>query len=866
MATNRVINGVTYVIPDQNDNFLWGTGLSGWVGAVTNGALFKSGGTFTLTSDVNFGTSFGLISLYYKSASANLANSGNVRLSNSDTIVWAGTSGGLDVGLTEGGNKVESNTGFSAGNSKITNLATPTLGTDAVTKAYVDAGTANTANIINILNYGADPTGVLDSTAAIQHAANDAGNSSTYIYAPRGTYKISSTIQNYVANWLGLIGESLGATIFNGASLTTNAFTITNAAVGFTAGAHTVQGPGQSGNLVSGWAFVSQGTGIADALNLYDIEAVGFADTSFFFNNPITSTFHRLRAQNWGQYGFRVVPHSGGIDGGTSTSWVNCYANGGLAANSGAGYYMNAHTYFTMTGCACDSTANSYYFKGTSGGAIIGCGNEANITTANSKGISVTFDGTSAMTLISHRTYNLPSTDSIMVNLLGADKTTLIDCVYTPNGVAPNNEVVVNAGSDNEIRNTRSSGKTGNRATVSDAGANTFVSWGTQVFSQLGLNTTAANLDPQIIFANTQQSPAGNQTGYVIRRLSSLGGNGSLIIGNTNGGELVVVQDNSNVGTPTFVQFIDPLNSTNGRIAFGTAGSTLDYNGFNPGYFTFSKPLAKLNVGSSIVGATVGAANLQGTVQTTPIGGLLQILAPTANVAQVATVGCNISSNNATAAVAQTYYVGINQASGNFIVYNALTTNTCISIANNANVTIFGANTTISGTIAATQSPLNNTQTQVVTGLSSRLTANTSRFNTAVMANEANLTITLNETGTYALMGWFTFTPSGNANGSAGINIDLAGGSATINALAISGTGFIAGSATATPTQFSSSGGAIGPADFPISNAANDWVSLCGTVTVNSAGTFIPRYSQHFASVNATVLLTGSWMQLTKIS
>ena len=145
MATTRTINGTGYVIPDQGDSFSnWGGDISAWIGAVTNGGLFTQGGNFTLTNDVNFGPNYGLVSIYFKSRTAGIANTGVLQLANSDDIVWAGTGAQGDVSLTvDDNNYLVSNTGFNADSNKIINLATPTTGTDAVNKAYVDANVAN---------------------------------------------------------------------------------------------------------------------------------------------------------------------------------------------------------------------------------------------------------------------------------------------------------------------------------------------------------------------------------------------------------------------------------------------------------------------------------------------------------------------------------------------------------------------------------------------------------------------------------------------------------------------------------------------------------------------------------------------------
>lgn len=46
--------------------------------------LQRAGGNFPLLADVNFGASFGLVSLYYKSRSSNVASAGTVRLASAD--------------------------------------------------------------------------------------------------------------------------------------------------------------------------------------------------------------------------------------------------------------------------------------------------------------------------------------------------------------------------------------------------------------------------------------------------------------------------------------------------------------------------------------------------------------------------------------------------------------------------------------------------------------------------------------------------------------------------------------------------------------------------------------------------------------
>ena len=71
------------------DDENWGPAGSDWAIAVTDGMLQKSGGTFSLLSDANFGPTNGLISPYFKSTSANISSTGILRLSQTDVISWS---------------------------------------------------------------------------------------------------------------------------------------------------------------------------------------------------------------------------------------------------------------------------------------------------------------------------------------------------------------------------------------------------------------------------------------------------------------------------------------------------------------------------------------------------------------------------------------------------------------------------------------------------------------------------------------------------------------------------------------------------------------------------------------------------------
>jgi len=102
MAIPLTINGQTFEYPVDFDE-TWGVQATGWAQAVTNGMLQRAGGNFPLTADADFGGSFGLVSLYYKSHTASIAATGVVRLAKTDAISWRNNAGGGDLPLAING-------------------------------------------------------------------------------------------------------------------------------------------------------------------------------------------------------------------------------------------------------------------------------------------------------------------------------------------------------------------------------------------------------------------------------------------------------------------------------------------------------------------------------------------------------------------------------------------------------------------------------------------------------------------------------------------------------------------------------------------------------------------------------------------
>jgi uncharacterized protein YoxC len=85
MAINLNVNGEDYLFPETDDRD-WGNDVTDWASAITNSTLQKIGGDVALLNDLDLGSSAGLVSLYFKSRSENIAEDGVLRLSNTDTI------------------------------------------------------------------------------------------------------------------------------------------------------------------------------------------------------------------------------------------------------------------------------------------------------------------------------------------------------------------------------------------------------------------------------------------------------------------------------------------------------------------------------------------------------------------------------------------------------------------------------------------------------------------------------------------------------------------------------------------------------------------------------------------------------------
>jgi len=152
MGTSVTLNSVSYTIPAVGEGS-WGTQVSNYLIALSTGVLQKAGGSFTLTADADFGSGFGLKSLYYKSRGTH-STTGIVRLANAESVGWRNAANSADLLLT-----VNSSNVLQFNSQPIVTLA---LGTANYVLKMNSGGTA--------YEYGLIVNASVDASAAIAYS------------------------------------------------------------------------------------------------------------------------------------------------------------------------------------------------------------------------------------------------------------------------------------------------------------------------------------------------------------------------------------------------------------------------------------------------------------------------------------------------------------------------------------------------------------------------------------------------------------------------------------------------------------------------------------------------------------------------
>jgi len=134
MSTSVTWNGTSYTVPSTSEeNWAGATKVDGLLIALVNHGFQKTGGTFTLSADADFGVTAGLKSVYYKSRGT-VATTGVLRLANTEVIAWRNAANSANIPLTvDSSNQLTFNGTVVLSSSGVTQIAAG--GTGATTAA-----------------------------------------------------------------------------------------------------------------------------------------------------------------------------------------------------------------------------------------------------------------------------------------------------------------------------------------------------------------------------------------------------------------------------------------------------------------------------------------------------------------------------------------------------------------------------------------------------------------------------------------------------------------------------------------------------------------------------------------------------------
>jgi hypothetical protein len=170
-------------------------------------------------------------------------------------------------------------------------------------------------------------------------------------------------------------------------------------------------------------------------------------------------------------------------------------------------------------------------------------------------------------------------------------------------------------------------------------------------------------------------------------------------------------------------------------------------------------------------------------------------------------------------------------------------------------------NAIFAATVKAPISPLVATTTQAATGIAAFRSADTTSSSNALAA-DAQLTLTFNETGKYAIE---IFLPFYEATlGTGGFQFDLNSGSATVGGIVYGLDGFVTGAiANAAVTSVAT---ATSSSTVATSASAPSWYLAKGWMSVTAAGTVAVRWAQASTlGADPTTLKAGAYFMATKI-
>ena len=184
------IDGVDYSFPEVDDED-WGQYVTDWAEAISDGIFQKTGGTFPLSAEAFFGSTFSVRVAYLRDANAlPTATTGFLRLGATSYIQWRdhANSSNLTLGLDVADNLVfrgyivglatsslyASNTNYALWLD--VSLATETIGLTASNTNYVNTGSSSQTILGSLYVGGISSSTLVIASSATQHGGHRSQN------------------------------------------------------------------------------------------------------------------------------------------------------------------------------------------------------------------------------------------------------------------------------------------------------------------------------------------------------------------------------------------------------------------------------------------------------------------------------------------------------------------------------------------------------------------------------------------------------------------------------------------------------------------------------------------------------------------
>lgn len=247
MTLSLNVNGTIFAYPETRETD-WGSEASAWAAAITTGVLQKSGGSFVLLAEVDFGASFGLKSLYYRSRSSDVASSGQIRLARTDVLSFRNqaNNANLDLGVNSSDQLTFNGTSVVVPSFSDTTTIDLTLASSVVT-ADVIAGSLTNTHINASAAIARSKLATGTASRAVINDGSGALSESSVTSTTLAFLDATSSVQTQLNAKLDSVSEDTSPAL--GGNLNGSTFNITN--VGTLQGTTVTGTTGQIGGTIS---------------------------------------------------------------------------------------------------------------------------------------------------------------------------------------------------------------------------------------------------------------------------------------------------------------------------------------------------------------------------------------------------------------------------------------------------------------------------------------------------------------------------------------------------------------------------------------------------------------------------------------